>query len=89
MIIGQTVLVCGCVCTVYDPKTFAFIEIIDGSSFSNFQVIANSEMIKDLSTGAAIAVLGEIVKSPGNYYPLQKRRHSFDFSKLLPISALE
>ncbi|MDN3509441.1 MAG: asparagine--tRNA ligase [Candidatus Neptunochlamydia sp.] len=65
-IIGQTLLVCGWIRTVRDQKTFAFIEITDGSSFSNFQVIANPEMIKDLSTGAAIAVSGEIVKSPGN-----------------------
>ncbi len=101
-IIGQTVLVCGWVRTVRDQKTFAFIEITDGSSFSNFQVIANSEMIKDLSTGAAIAVSGEIVKSPGNKqkyemqakelrllgvapndYPLQKKRHSFDFLRTI------
>ncbi|MCB1073158.1 MAG: asparagine--tRNA ligase [Chlamydiia bacterium] len=101
-IIGQTLLVCGWIRTVRDQKTFAFIEITDGSSFSNFQIIAKPEMIKGLSTGAAIAVSGEIVKSPGNKqkyemqakellllgeapndYPLQKKRHSFDFLRTI------
>ncbi|QVL58091.1 MAG: asparagine--tRNA ligase [Simkaniaceae bacterium] len=101
-IIGQTLLVCGWVRTVRDQKTFAFIEITDGSSFSNFQVIAEPQMIENLSTGAAIAVSGEIVKSPGNKqkyemqakelrllgiapndYPLQKKRHSFDFLRTI------
>lgn len=101
-IIGQTVLVCGWIRTVRDQKTFAFIELTDGSSFSNFQVIAEPEVIEGLTTGAAIAVSGEIVKSPGNKqkyemqakelrllgdapndYPLQKKRHSFDFLRTI------
>ncbi len=101
-IIGQTLLVCGWVRTVRDQKTFAFIELTDGSSFSNFQIIAEPAMIEGLSTGAAIAVSGEIVKSPGGKqkyemqakelrllgsspsdYPLQKKRHSFDFLRTI------
>lgn len=101
-IIGQTVLICGWVRTVRDQKTFAFIELTDGSSFSNFQVIAKPSMIEGLATGASIAVTGEIVRSPGNKqkyemqanelrllgdapndYPLQKKRHSFDFLRTL------
>ncbi len=101
-IIGQTVVVCGWIRTVRDQKTFAFIELTDGSSFSNFQVIAKPSMIENLSTGAAIAVSGEVVKSPGNKqkyemqakdlrllgdcpndYPLQKKRHSFDFLRTI------
>lgn len=101
-IVGQTHLVCGWVRTVRSQKTFAFIEISDGSSFANFQIIADPEMIHGLSTGAAIAIFGEIVKSPGNKqkyemkaqnlellgaspedYPLQKKRHSFDFLRTI------
>lgn len=101
-IIGQTILVCGWVRTVRDQKTFAFIELTDGSSFSNFQVIADPTMIEGLATGASIAVTGEIVKSPGNKqkyemqakelrllgeapndFPLQKKRHSFDFLRTI------
>ncbi|WP_194848334.1 asparagine--tRNA ligase [Candidatus Neptunochlamydia vexilliferae] len=101
-IIGQTLLVCGWVRTVRDQKSFAFIELTDGSSFANFQIIAEPSMIERLSTGAAIAVQGEIVKSPGGKqkyemqakelrllgtspsdYPLQKKRHSFDFLRTI------
>jgi asparaginyl-tRNA synthetase len=101
-IIGQTVLVSGWIRTVRDQKTFAFIELNDGSSLSNFQIIAESAMIEGLLTGAAIAVSGEIVKSLGNKqkyemqakelrllgdapndYPLQKKRHSFDFLRTI------
>jgi len=101
-IIGKEVLICGWVRTVRNQKTFAFIELTDGSSFSNFQVIAEVSMIENLSTGASVAVSGEIVKSPGNKqkyemrakeltllgtcpndYPLQKKRHSFDFLRTI------
>ena len=101
-IIGQSVLVCGWVRSVRDQKSFAFIELTDGSCFSNFQVIADSTMLEGLSTGAAIAATGEIVKSPGNKqkyemqakkirllgtcpndYPLQKKRHSFEFLRTI------
>ncbi|MCB1115656.1 MAG: asparagine--tRNA ligase, partial [Chlamydiia bacterium] len=96
------IVVCGWIRTVRDQKTFAFIELTDGSSFSNFQIIAQPEMIEGLATGASIAVSGDIVKSPGNKqkyemqakelhllgsapndYPLQKKRHSFDFLRTI------
>ena len=101
-IIGQTVLVCGWIRSVRDQKSFAFIEITDGSCFSNFQIVAEPTMLEGLSTGAAIAATGEIVKSPGNKqkyemqaktirllgtcpndYPLQKKRHSFEFLRTI------
>ncbi|MCB1085031.1 MAG: asparagine--tRNA ligase [Chlamydiia bacterium] len=101
-IIGQTPLVCGWIRSVRGQKSFAFIELYDGSTFSSLQVIADPNMIEGLSTGAAIAVCGEIVKSPGNKqkyemqakeitllgscpsdYPLQKKRHSFDFLRTI------
>ncbi|MCB1080798.1 MAG: asparagine--tRNA ligase [Chlamydiia bacterium] len=97
-IIGQKTLICGWIRSIRDQKSFAFIELNDGSCLSNFQVIADSSQLEGLSTGAAIAVTGEIVKSPGNKqsyemqaktirllgacpndYPLQKKRHSFEF----------
>lgn len=101
-IIGQTALVCGWVRSVRDQKSFAFIELTDGSCLSTFQVIADPSMLEGLSTGASIAVTGEIVKSPGNKqkyemqaktirllgtcpndYPLQKKRHSFEFLRTI------
>lgn len=107
-ILGNIVTVCGWVKTVRDQKSFAFIEVSDGSCFSNIQVIADADIsnyhktIKTLSTGAAVAIRGEVVKSPGNKqkfeiraleitlfgtcpsdYPLQKKRHSFDFLRTI------
>lgn len=86
-------------------RGFSFIEINDGSSLSNLQVVADeklpdySEVIKKVSTGCALAVVGDLVESPGGKqaielqakkleifglanpasYPLQKKRHSFEF----------
>lgn len=81
-IIGQTVVVCGWIRTLRDQKTFAFIELTDGSSFSNFQVIAQIDMIENLSTGAAVAISGEIVKSPGN-----KQKYEMQAKELKLIGA--
>lgn len=69
-LIGQTVTLCGWVRTVRDQKNFSFIEINDGSTLSNLQVIyeaisANYEMIiKELSTGTSVLITGVVVKSP-------------------------
>src|SRR5579872_3139883 len=103
--IGTTLTVCGWIRTVRDQKNFAFIELNDGSTLSNLQIIAESSLpnyarlMELLSTGASIAATGELVKSPGQKqkwelkaasiqifgtclaedYPLQKKRHSFEF----------
>lgn len=108
-IVGQDVTIKGWVRTVRNQKTFAFIEINDGSTLSNFQVIANadlpgySKIIDNVSTGTGIAVTGTLVESPGEKqnveihakeisiiglcdpetYPLQKKRHSFEFLRTI------
>lgn len=103
--IGQEVTVKGWVRTVRNQKTFSFIEVNDGSTLSNLQVIANPDIpgyqqtIDQLSTGVSVAVVGKLVESPGGKqavelqasditligkcdpetYPLQKKKHSFEF----------
>jgi asparaginyl-tRNA synthetase len=102
--LGKEILIKGWIRTVRNQKTFTFIEINDGSTLSNFQVILPSatpnylELIEKISTGASISVKGKIVESPGSgqsiemhatevivigscdeTYPLQKKRHSFEF----------
>ncbi len=64
------VLIKGWVRTRRDAKGFSFIEINDGSSLKNIQVIAdeklaNYEDIKKLTTGSALAVSGRLVESKG------------------------
>ena len=100
-LIGKQVTVCGWVRTVRDQKTFAFIEVNDGSTLANLQVVAPSA--GELTTGASLSVSGHLVASPGKNqalelkadevkmlggcdatkYPLQKKRHSFEFLRTL------
>ncbi len=66
----KRVLVKGWIRTRRDSKDFSFIELNDGSSLKNIQIIANAasenyEEIRKLTTGSAAAVTGKIVESPG------------------------
>ena len=66
----DSVLLKGWIRTQRESKGFSFIELNDGSCLSNIQIIVDStvdnykEVIK-LTTGAAIAVIGDLVESPG------------------------
>jgi asparaginyl-tRNA synthetase len=64
------VLIKGWVRTRRDSRGFSFIEVNDGSSLKNIQVVAdeklpNYEDIKKLTTGTALAVDGQLVGSKG------------------------
>jgi len=69
----------GWVRTVRDQKSFAFIEVNDGSTLGNLQVIADAhikgyaEALKDLTTGASIIASGELVESPGKNQAVELR----------------
>lgn len=103
--LDQTVTVKGWVKTMREQKAFSFIEVNDGSTLANLQIVANNDMknyqqtVESLSTGVAVAVTGKIVLNPNKAnsvemhaeeitiigkcnpeeYPLQKKRHSFEF----------
>lgn len=104
----QSVTVQGWVRTKRELKEFTFLEVNDGSSLANLQVILESTLpdyenvLKTISTGTAIAVSGNLVPSPGKgqnielkaaeitlygdcppEYPLQKKRHSFEFLRTI------
>ncbi len=107
--VGSEITVKGWVRTVRNQKTFSFIEINDGSTLSNFQIVANPDLphydtlTSDLSTGVSVAITGTLVESPGKNqdlelhakkieiigkcnpddYPLQKKRHSFEFLRTI------
>src|SRR5881628_2572021 len=60
----------GWVRTRRDSKDFSFIELNDGSSLRNLQIIARNSLpnyaaIQRLSTGASIIVQGELAASQG------------------------
>jgi asparaginyl-tRNA synthetase len=66
----DAVLIKGWVRTRRDSKSFSFIEINDGSSLKNIQVIAddglaNYDDIRKLTTGSAVAVQGVLAPSKG------------------------
>lgn len=68
-LVGKKVTVCGWVRTVRDQKTFAFIEVNDGSTLANLQVVALEANL--LTTGASISVTGHLVNSPGKNQALE------------------
>ncbi len=66
----DSILVQGWVRTRRDSKTFSFIELNDGSSLKNLQIIAQETLpnyaeVQRLITGASIAVRGKLVASQG------------------------
>ncbi|MFP4415702.1 MAG: asparagine--tRNA ligase [Fibrobacterota bacterium] len=100
----QEVVVHGWVRTKRDAKGFSFLEINDGSSLANLQLIVDSSLpeystsVQPLTTGSSIRVSGILTESQGKGqavelhvkslkvytiapqdYPLQKKRHSFEF----------
>jgi asparaginyl-tRNA synthetase len=108
--IGKEVILQGWVRTRRDSKAgFSFLELNDGSSMGNIQVIAEAALenyeseIKHLSPGSSVSVEGLVKESPGKgqatevqarrvtvhgvsdveTYPLQKKRHSFEFLRTI------
>lgn len=97
----------GWVKTVRDSKTFGFIELNDGSSFKNVQIVFNDKLsnfsdIVKLTISSAIKVTGTLVitenaKQPFEIqaetieienlcptdYPLQKKRHTFEYLRTI------
>jgi len=107
--VDKTLTLCGWIRTVRNQKNFAFIELNDGSTLSNLQIVAEQALLSDysqligtLATGASIRVTGKLLESPGQKqkwelkaeqitlfggspedYPLQKKRHSFEFLRTI------
>lgn len=72
----QLVTVNGWVRTRRGNKNVTFIALNDGSTIHNLQVVADpsafdEEMLKKITTGAAIAVTGELVPSQGSGQPVE------------------
>lgn len=93
----------GWVKTNRDNGSVGFVEINDGSTFKNIQVVYNKdskdyEVLTALRTGMSVTLKGEVIYTPEakqplelhalevkleggiqDDYPLQKKRHSFEF----------
>ena len=105
----ETVTVQALVRTKRELKEFSFVEVNDGSSLANLQIILDANLpdyqslIAKLNTGASLEVSGNLVPSPAKgqrielkadavtifgeanpeTYPLQKKRHSFEFLRTI------
>ncbi len=67
---GKDVLVKGWVRTKRGNKVIVFIALNDGSTIDNIQIVAEAasfdeDLLKDITTGACIAVTGRLVESQG------------------------
>ena len=102
---GQNITVAGWVRTKRTGKNVVFLEVNDGSSLSNIQIVVDAEntslgqTAESITTGSSVQITGELVESmgknqtvemravsleligdaPGESYPLQKKRHSFEY----------
>ncbi len=84
------VTVCGWVKTIRDSKSIGFIELNDGSSFRNLQVVLEqselenfAEVVK-LNVGSAIVVRGNIVLTPDAKQPFEVHALSVEIEGISP-----
>lgn len=106
---GDSVSVSGWIRTLRCSKSFGFIELNDGSSFKNLQIVIEEDKLENysevskLSVGSSVSVKGKLEFTPeakqpfelkaseveiqgisAPDYPLQKKRHSFEFLRTIP-----
>ena len=106
---GDSVSVSGWIRTLRCSKSFGFIELNDGSSFKNLQIVIEEDKLENysevskLSVGSSGSVKGNLEFTPeakqpfelkaseveiqgvsAPDYPLQKKRHSFEFLRTIP-----
>ena len=87
---GEVVTVAGWAKTVRDSKNIGFIELSDGSSFKNLQVVFeaarldNFKEIAKCGVGTALLVTGRIVLTPGAKQPLELNADSIAVEGVCP-----
>ena len=85
--LNKKIQINGWVRTVRSSKTFGFIELNDGTFFSNLQVVydenlANYKEVPKITTGSAIQVFGKLVESPGAKQPFELKAESISIEGL-------
>ena len=63
--VGTEVVARGWVKTVRSGKGVGFIQLSDGSSFQDLQIVVEGAMPEGVTTGACLSVAGTLVASPG------------------------
>ena len=82
-VVGSDVLVKGWVRTKRGNRNIAFIAVNDGSTINNIQVVVDAasfdeSLLKDISTGACIAVKGSLVESQGQGQSVEINAHEIE-----------
>ena len=104
---NQEVTVCGWVKSNRNSKSFGFITLNDGTSFTPIQIVydeklSNFDRISRIHVGAALIATGTLILTPDakqafeiqaseitiegdcpSDYPLQKKRHSFEYLRTI------
>lgn len=82
-LVGEQIEVRGWVRTVRAQKTFAFLEVNDGSSLAGLQVVVADDadghaLVQDgqVTTGCSVAAFGELVESPGGKQAIELKASS-------------
>ncbi len=73
---GKLVTIGGWVRSVRDLKTFAFMDLNDGTSFKGMQVVINNSLenynvVSKLNTGSSVLVTGTLILTPENKQPFE------------------
>lgn len=69
--LGKEITVKGWIKSVRESKTCAFVDLNDGSTMNGLQIVIETSLpdyallLPQLTTGAALAVTGDVVQSPG------------------------
>jgi len=83
--------IAGWVRTVRDSKNIGFIELSDGSCFRNVQVVYENnipnDIIKQINTGCAISVVGDLVLTPDAKQPFEVKAREIKNGTALSIFA--
>jgi asparaginyl-tRNA synthetase len=92
-VIGKEVLIKGWVKTKRGNKNVNFIALNDGSVIHNIQVVANvadfdEEMLKQINTGACLAITGTLVESLGQGQSVEIHAKTIDVFGLADSSFL-
>ncbi|AWZ49692.1 asparagine--tRNA ligase [Clostridiaceae bacterium 14S0207] len=74
--VGKKVKISGWVRTIRDSKSFAFMEINDGSFFKNVQIvidesISNFKEVIKLPICSSLSITGTVVETPGSKQPFE------------------
>ncbi len=81
---GQEITVCGWARTIRDMKTFAFIELNDGSCFKNLQVVMDATVLNNYkeiaaqNVGVSLIVRGTVFLTPEAKQPLEVKAASIE-----------